>query len=100
MAWQTPTNLVNATIGLFQGTAIWAYNVTFGLFWAMLLLGFCIVLWISTVRYGSERATGYAGVIGILGSLFLVTLGLMTWWITSIFIICGLVGVVYMILNK
>lgn len=100
MPWQTPTNLVNETQGLGEGIANWAYNVTFGTFWSLLLLGFCIVLWMSSYRYGQERSIGFASITGLLGALILVTLGLMPWWIASIFIICGAIGLTYMIVNK
>ena len=101
MAWQTPTDFVNETTGLFEGIADWAYGVTFGTFWTILLLGFCIVLIMATRdRFGTDRAMGFAGVTGLFGSLFLVTLGLMPWWIASIFIMSGIFGIVYMIMNK
>jgi len=100
MPFPLPADLVNETTGLFEGTAIWAYEVTQGTFWSLLLAGFCFVLWMASSRFGQERAIGYATITGLFGSLFLVTLGLMPWWIASIFIIMGAIGLTYMIMNK
>jgi len=96
---QMPTDLTEGT-GLFEGMALWAYNVTNGMFWALLLAGFCIVLFISASVYSSDRAFGYAGATGIFGSMMLATLGLMTWWITSIFILAGVIGIAMMIMAR
>ena len=95
-----PTDLVNETTGLLEGISIWAYNVTNGVFWAALLLGFCVVMGIAASRYTSDRAFGFAGVIGIFGSMFLVTLNLISWWFASLFIIVGAILVVTMIISK
>jgi len=96
---QLPTDLTEDS-GLLEGMAIWAYNVTNGLFWTTLLLGFCLVLFISTSRYSTDRAFGYAGISGLFGSLFLVTLGLIPWLYASIFIIVGVISVVTMIMSR
>lgn len=95
-----PKDFMNETTGMMEGIADWAYNVTQGSFWSILLVCFCLVMGISTVRFGTERAIGFASIIGLLGALILVTLGLMSWWIASIFIIFGAVGITYMIMNK
>ncbi len=98
--WKLPTDLVNDSQGLMEGTANWAYEVTSGTFWAALLAGFCIVLFMVSYRFGQERAFGYASIAGVLGSMILVTLNLMSWWIASIFIIVGGIGITYMALNR
>jgi len=85
MPWQLPTDLVNET----QGT-----------FWSLLLACFCFVLFMASVKYGQERATGYGGIAGLFGALILATLNLMSWWIASIFIIVGTLGLTYMIMNR
>lgn len=100
MAFQTPTNLVNESQGLMEGIARWAYNVTDGFYWTALLLGFCVILWMSTYRHGQERALGFAGITGLFGSIMLATIGLMPWWIASLFIIFGAIGMAYMIMNR
>ena len=100
MAWQMPTDLTNETTGLMQGTAIWAYNVTYGLYWSMMLLAFCIVLFISTSRYNTARALGFASFAGMMGAIILLTLKLMSWWIASIYILVGVGGIVLMIMSR
>ena len=100
MAWTLPINFVNETQGLMEGMAIWANDVTFGIFWAALLLGFCIVLFMATGRFGLDRAFGFSSFTGLLGAMILVTLNLMSWGIASLFILAGILGLVYMIVNK
>lgn len=100
MAFQTPTNLVNETQGLFEGMARWAYNVTEGFYWTGLLLSFCFVLFMASYRHGQDRAAGYAGITGLFGAIILLTMGLMPWWIASLFIIFGAIGLAYMIMNR
>lgn len=95
-----PIDLTDDDKGMMQGIADWGYTVTNGMFFVMLLIGFCIVLFIAASRYSTDRAFGYAGITGIFGSLMLATLGLMTWWFATIFIIAGIVGVVSMILSR
>ncbi len=100
MAHQLPTDLMANGTGLFEGMANWAYTVTNGLFWFLLLLGFCVVLgWAASV-YSTDRAFGYAGVTGIFGSMMLATLGLMSWWIATIFILAGIISIAAMIMSK
>jgi len=94
-----PTDLTDGN-GLMEGMAEWAYTVTQGMFWVGLLAGFCIVLFISTSRYSTDRAFGFAGFTGIVGSMFLATLGLMTWWIATIFILTGAISVASMIMAR
>jgi len=95
-----PTDFVNGSTGLMEGISTWAYNVTDGIFFSVLLLGFCIVLGISSIKSGIERAVGYAGVTGLFGAIILVTLGLMPWWIASLFILVGAGGIAFMIVNR
>ena len=97
---QLPTDLVNDTTGLMEGMSIWAFNVTQGWFWAGLLFGFCIVLFVAASTYSTMRAFGFAGVAGLFGSLFLVTLNLITWYVASIFILLGIIGVATMVTSK
>ena len=100
MAFPLPTELVNETSGLMEGFSIWAYQVSNGTFFTMLLLGFCVVLYIATSRYEGDRALGFAGTAGLFGSLILATLGLMPWIIATGFILAGGFGIAYMVLNK
>ena len=55
MAHPLPTNLGSCE-GLFYCLADWAYDVTGGLFWALIFLGFLIVLFVGTQRFGTSRA--------------------------------------------
>lgn len=97
-AHETPADIINEN-GLMYGLAKWAYNVTNGYFWTALLATFCIVLFIATSRYTTERSLGFAGITGLFGSIFLMTLNLMTWWVGTIFILIGIIGIVVLI-NK
>jgi len=99
-AHDLPTDLVTDDVGLIEGSAIWANNVTNSTFWTMMLLGFCIVLFIAASRYSSDKAFGYAGTTGLFGALMLATLNLMSWAIASMFIIVGVVSIVTMIVSK
>jgi hypothetical protein len=94
-----PTDLTDGN-GLMEGIAEWAYTVTQGMFWAALLLGFCIVLYISSSVYSSDRAFGFAGFTGITGSIFLATLGLMTWLVATMFIFTGVISLAVMAMAK
>lgn len=99
-AHQLPTDLSNDSIGLIEGAGDWANNVTYGSFWFLLMLGFCIVLWISTVRYGVAKAFGYAGTTGLLGGIFLLIIGWISWVYASMLIISGAASIAFMIKSK
>lgn len=100
MAHELPANTVEEYGGLFFGIAKWAYNVTDGYFWAMMLLGFCVVLFIGTQRFGTTRSFGFAAFVGLLASIWLATMQLMAWWVASIFILTGAIGFVVMIVSE
>jgi len=99
MAHPLPTDLTQGT-GLMEGLAQWAYTVSNGVFWAALLAGFCVVLGISASRYSSDRAFGFAGFTAIVGSIMLATVNLIAWWLASLFIIVGAIGLVTMIMSR
>lgn len=100
MTFEIPTTLVGNGKGLFQNFFEWGFRVTNGWFWALLLFGFCIVMWISTSRYGTPRAFGFASFVGMIGSTFLAIAGLLAWGVASWFILAGFVGIVILILNE
>lgn len=100
MAHALPTNWVGNGTGLLEGMALWANNVTNGLFWALMLMAFGVVVMIATSRFGGPRSFGYASFVGMIGSVFLTIAGLMSWGIASMFIVVGFVGFVVMILNE
>lgn len=86
--------------GITYCLSIWANDVTFGLFWVFALLGFSAILFMATARLGNVRAYGYASFVGMLGSVWLVTMGLMMWEIASAFIIAGVIGIAVMVMNE
>jgi len=96
-----PTQLLRScTDGAFMCLAEWANTTTDGWFWTAVLLGFIITLFIATQKFGTNRSLGFASTFGVFGSLILVTLGLMTWPIASIFMIVGAIGLVIMVMNN
>lgn len=95
-----PTDLVDSDTGLMEGLGDWANGVTGGAYWTMMLLGFCIVLGVSSSRYGIDKAFGYAGTTGLLGSIPLMILGWIPWYFGSMFIIVGAISIVAMIKAK
>ena len=52
------------------------------------------------LNLGNTRSFGFSSIAGLFGSLFLVTLQLMTWSIASMFILVGGVGLVTKVLNE
>ena len=102
MAHLLPTNLLQAgeCSGLLHCYAKWANDVTAGFFWIGMLLGFYVALYMATARLGNTRAFGFSSTIGLIGSLFLVTLGFISWWIASAFILVGCIGIAAMILSE
>lgn len=100
MSYAMPTNLINGRTGLFSGVATWAYNVTGGLFWTGMLATFCVVLFVATAKFNTPRAFGFASFFGMMGSIFLLIANLMPWWIGSVFILVGVIGLIVMVLAE
>lgn len=97
MAFALPTNCDE---GLMICLAQWSYNVTNGMFWALILLAFTVILYMTTFRYGTPRAFGFASVAGMVGAIWLGIMELLSWWIASAFIIAGFIGFAVMILSE
>lgn len=96
-----PTELIRTCgDGIMSCLSQWAFDVTFGLFWAMGLGAFCVALFMATARLGNVRAFGYASFVGMLGAIWLSIMGLIVWWIASAFILTGIVGLVMLIMNE
>lgn len=95
-----PSDLVDDDTGLIEGTGDWANSVTYQIFWTLMLLGFCIVLFIVSINYDVVRAYGYASVAGMLGSITLGIIGWMSWWIASAFILNGAIALAIMSYQK
>ena len=101
MAHLLPTDVLANCDGLLYCLSLWANQVTNGLFYPMLLFAFGMVLFMATInRFGTPRAYGFASVAMLLGSLWLITLQLTSWWMASIFILNGVAGFVVMILGE
>lgn len=100
MAHPLPTNWVSEDVGLLEGMLQWAYTVTNGWFFALLLLGFCVVMLIATTRYGTPRSFGFATFVGMIGATMFSVVGLMSWGVASIFIMCGFIGFVIMVISE
>ena len=97
---ELPTEILKTcTDGFLYCFSKWAYNVTSGFFWIAALLGFCLAIFIASTRLGTTRAFGFASIVGLFGAIFLATATLMPWWIATIFIIVGGVGIVGMIMQ-
>ena len=96
----TAANVNTGCDGLFYCLAKWAYTSTEGMFWVLMLLGFTAVLYIASQKFGTPRAFGFASVAGLLGAIFLATMQLMAWWLASIFILVGAIGLVALIMNE
>jgi len=78
----------------------WAYDVTGGMFWTLMLLGFCIALIMATSKLGTTKAFGYGSFVGMIGSIWFATMQLMPWWTATIFIITGAIGIAVMFISK
>jgi len=96
-----PTEVLRTcTDGMLWCFADWAYKVTNGMFWTFMLMGFCVALFMATAKMGSTRAFGYATFVGMIGATWFAIMQLMPWWITTVFIISGLIGMAMMVLNE
>ena len=80
--------------GLFICIAEWANNVTSGAFWTVLTIGLGVMVFMATARYGTNRAFAFASFISGSISLMLIFLGLMQWYVGSIFIAVLIIGIV------
>lgn len=100
MPHQLPSNLNVGCNGTLFCISEYMNNVTNGMFFPLILMTFLVVLFISTQRFGTPRAFGFASFIGIFSSIILVTVGLMPYWIASLYIITGVVGLAVLVLNE
>ena len=96
-----PTEMLRTcTEGMLYCFSVWAYEVTAGVFWTFMLLGFCLALYIGSARLGSTRAFGFASFAGLVGAIWFAVLELMPWWTASLFILVGGMGVVAMLISE
>jgi len=99
MAHILPSELT-CTEGWFYCFGKWMYEVTRGTFWIFALLGFCVALFLATLRLGNRRAFGFASFVGMLGAVFFAILKYMDWGVASLFILTGLVGIAVLIMTE
>ena len=90
--------LTGCTQGTLYCIAKWASDVTGGAFWTFMLLGFCIAIYIATARLGNTRAFGYSSFVGMNGAIFLAITTLIPWWIASVYILVGAIGLASMVM--
>jgi len=100
MPFATPADFTADCDGLFVCLADWAYNVTGGLYFALILIAFAVVLYMATItRFGPPRAFGYASFFGAIASVWLAVLQLLPWWIASLFILTGATGMAVLLMK-
>lgn len=99
MTFQLPSEAIDNYEGLFYPIAKWAFDVTSGLFWVFMLLGFSVAIYMALFRLGGARAFGFAAFVGMTGAIWLATAGLMVWWIASSFILVGFIGLAILIMH-
>lgn len=92
--------LTSCDEGLFYCFSKWAMDVTNGAFWILMLLGFAFVIFMATLRFGSNRAFGFGSFVGMIGGIWLAILQFIPWWIASAFILTGVVGIAVMMMNE
>jgi len=96
-----PNNLYDScSEGMLYCFGQWAFNVTGGWFWTMMLLAFSIVLVMATQKLGFNRAFGFGSFAGLIGAVFLAILGFIPWFIASAFILVGVIGIAIMIMSE
>ena len=96
-----PSDLVTEDTTLMEGMGNWANDVTNGVYWFFMLLGFCMVLFISTIgRFGTDKAFGYAGITALFGSISLLIIGWISWIYASMMIITGVLAIAFMVKSR
>ena len=100
MAHPLPSQMMSScSDGFFYCFAQWMYTVTNGLAFIMLLLGFVVVLFILTFRFGVQRAAGFAGFGSLIGGIWLASMNLIIWGYASFFILGGIIMIIIMIVS-
>lgn len=95
-----PSNILETCDGLLYCFALWLRDVTGGVFWAVMLIAFCAIIFMSSQRFGTARSFGFASFSGLLGAILFATMKLLPWWIASLFILVGVIGLVVMRMNE
>lgn len=101
MAHPLPSQMMSTcTDGFFYCLAQWVYLVTEGVGFIMFLLGFVIVLFIITSRFGTSRAFGFAGFGSLIGGIWLAIMNLILWDWAVFFILGGMLGIIAMVVSE
>lgn len=95
-----PTNFIKNCDGFIYCYANWVYNATDGMFFAIALASFCVILMFATGFLGWKRAFGFGSFIGMLGAVYFLILNLLSWYLASGFIIVGIIGIVMMVISE
>jgi len=93
-------NELTCSKGMLYCFWLWADTVTMGLWSILVLLGFCSAIFIATIRFGTPRAFGFASFVGMMGGIWFATMQFLSWWIASIFILAGIIGIGMMVLSE
>jgi len=95
-----PTRMLrDCTEGMMWCFSDWAYDVTGGMFWTFMLIGFVVVLILATQKLGTSKSFGFGSFVGMISSIWFAILQLIPWWTTTVFIIVGFVGIAVMFLS-
>jgi len=86
--------------GVLYCFAKYVFDASQGMFWTFMLLGFCVAVFMASVRLGNNRAFGFGSFVGLIGSIFLLTLGLITPEFAYAFIIVGTIGIAVMLMSE
>ena len=101
MAHTLPSELLSScTNGMLWCYWDWADTVTIGFFTVAALATFSLILYLATARFGSTRAFGFASFGGMMGAIWLATMQLLAWWVATVFIILGVIGLAIMALER
>lgn len=95
-----PTEILRTcSDGMFYCFSDWAFDVTNGIYWTLMLLGFSVALIWATSKAGMARAFGFGSFAGMIGSIWFATMSLIPWWTATVFIIVGLIGIGLMFIS-
>ena len=101
MAHPLPSQLLSTcSDGVLYCFSKYVYTASNGVFWWMMLLGFCAAIFMATKRFGTNRAFGFGSFVGMAGAFFFLTLQLISWEIASAFIIVGAIGIAVMVMSE
>ena len=96
-----PTRMArDCTDGLLYCFSEWAGAVTGGAYWIFALLAFAFAIFMAAIRFGTTRAFGFGSFVGMIGAIWFAVLQFIPWWIASIFILVGVIGLAMMVISE